>query len=250
MSLQKKKFFEHVLSLLYPKDVKCMFCAEELNDKAYNKTCEICYASLPFIKNSCLRCSAPMNENQSGVCLKCKRNNYYFKTARSIFIYESPVLQIVHAIKYGGKRYLIEPVVKYLVDSYSTWNVFPNIITCVPMFYKKEKERGYNQSQLIAKSLAEKICVPFEELCIKIKDTSSQTNFNTKERMENIKDSFAFNTKFKRLIKNKIICIVDDVITTGATTNEISKILIENGAKECHVLTFAHTNLPQINIEN
>ena len=138
---------------------------------------------------------------------------------------------------------MIEHIVKYLVDMYATWNVFADIITCVPMFELKETERGFNQSKIIAKKFAEFVKVPFVELCAKVVDTPSQTSLNTKERIENVKDSFNFKSEYKKLIKNKTILIIDDVVTTGATTSELSKVLIEHGAKECYVLSFAHTKL-------
>ena len=226
-----------------------MFCNEELNRNAYNSTCEHCLSTLPFITNACLKCGSQMNENQTGICIKCKRNNFYFTNARSIFRYESTPLQVVHQIKYSNKLYLVEPVVKYLLDSYATWNMFPDIVTNVPMFPKKEKERGYNQSTLIAKLFCEKANLNFVELCSKVKDTASQTSLNTKERFKNVEDSFALKPEYKKLIKDKTILIIDDVITTGATTNELSKILLMNGANCCYVLTFAHTTLNQIEFE-
>lgn len=247
---KKNNFISKILNVLFPKNVKCIFCGEELNNKSYNKTCEKCFSSLPFIQNSCLRCGAPMNENQSGVCLKCKRTNYDFTFARSVFVYKNEIVKVVHKIKYGGKKYLFDAVSKYMAESFATWSVLPNIITCVPMVVKKQKARGYNQSKVLAENLADTVNLPFYELTRKIKDTTSQTSLSTSERMKNVKDSFAFNKEYKDLIKDKIICIIDDVITTGATTSEISRVLLENGAKACHVFTFAHTQLAQINFED
>ena len=247
---QKKKFFEKVLNLMYPNNIKCMFCNEELNDNSYNNTCVTCLSTLPFISNVCYKCGCQMLENQTGTCLKCKRNNFYFTNARSIFRYEGSPLQVVHNIKYNNQKYLVESVVKYLLHSFATWNVFPDIVTNVPMFPKKEKERGYNQSTLMAKMFCEKSNLNFVELCSKIKDTTSQTSLNIKERFQNIENSFALKPENKKLIKNKTILIIDDVITTGATTNELSKVLLMNGASCCYVLTFAHTSLEQVTLEN
>ena len=226
-----------------------MFCTGELNQNAYNFTCENCLETVPFIKNPCERCGSPMNENQKGVCLTCKSRNYNFIQAKSIFEYNSEPLIVVHNLKYNGKKYLVEPMVKYLADAYATWNVFADVITCVPMFETKQKARGYNQSKLLAEKLAEVIKVPFYELCSKVVDTTSQTELGTKERLENIKDSFAFKKELKNIVKDKVVLIIDDVITTGATTSEISKVLVKAGAKECYVLSFAHTKLTQLQFE-
>ena len=190
-----------------------------------------------------------MNENQVGVCLKCKNKNYNFVLAKSVFEYKDLPLKVVHNLKYNGKKYLVEYMVKYLVDIFATWNLFPDFITCVPMTGEKEKEREYNQSKLLAEEFAKVVKVPFRDFCLKVKDIDSQTEFNTKERLNNVIDSFDFKAEHKKEIKNKTILIIDDVITTGATMNEVTKVLLNSGAKECYALSFAHTRLNKIDGE-
>ncbi|MBR4998281.1 MAG: ComF family protein [Clostridia bacterium] len=250
MKQKIKDFGNKILDLIYPKNIKCMFCMDELNQNSYNCTCENCLEILPFIKNPCERCGSQMNENQKGVCMKCKKRNYNFERAKSVFEYNATPKIVVHGLKYGGKKYLAEYMVKYLLDVYSTWNIVADIVTCVPTFSLKAKGRDYNHSQVLAEIFANELKLPFYDLVTKRVDTSSQTSLNTRERMENMKDSFAFKHEFKDLIKGKSILIIDDVITTGATTNEISKILKESGAKACFVLTFAHTKLEQLDFED
>ena len=234
---------------MFPSGIKCMFCGDELNQNEYNTTCENCLEILPFIKNPCERCGSPMGENQQGVCFKCKNKNYHFTLAKSIFEYNESPLVAVHNLKYNSKLYLVDYMVKYLIDEFAKWSVFPDFITNVPMFETKERRRGYNQSKLLAKKFGELTKIPFYEFCVKVVDSTSQTELNTKERLENVLDSFAVKPEVKDIIKDKTILIVDDVITTGATTSEISRILINAGAKECYVLTFAHTKLKQIDFE-
>ncbi len=243
------RFKNRVLNLIFPNNIKCVFCSEELNQNEYNKTCERCMEILPFITNPCDRCGSQMNENQQGVCLRCKSRNLNFVKAKSVFEYVEYPLNVVHNIKYNGKLYLVEHVAKYLLDAYSTWNLFADIVTNVPMFPLKEKERGYNQSSLIAKEFAERANLQYLELCAKVVDTASQTTLNTSERIKNVEDCFAFKPEMKSKIKNKVVLIIDDVITTGATVSELSKVILNAGAKECYVLSFAHTNVKQMQFE-
>ena len=249
MKQKIKKFTNKILDLIYPKNIKCIFCAEELNQNDYNCTCEKCLEILPFIEKHCERCGSPMNENQKGVCFKCKKHNYYFTKTRSVFEYGGLALKVVHNAKYNGAKYLLEHMAKYVAEVYSTMGVFPDFITYVPMFPSKEKARGYNQSKVLAEYLSERVDVPLIDCCIKAIDTKSQTELNTIERIENIKDSFKFNKEFKDKIKGKTIMIVDDVITTGATISEISRVLCENGVRECFGVSFAHTKLEQMDFE-
>ena len=249
MKQKISKFKDMILDLMFPSGIKCMFCTNELNQNSYNTTCERCLETLPFINNPCERCGSPMGENQQGVCLKCKSNNLNFVQAKSVFEYVDLPLNVVHNLKYNGKKYLTKYIVKYLLDTYSTWNVFADIVTCVPMFEEKERVRGYNQAKLLAEEFSRISKVPFFELCVKSIDTPSQTELDNKERMKNVQDSFEFNRKFKNRIKGKTILIIDDVVTTGATTSEISKVLLKAGAKECYVLSFAHTKLQQLDYQ-
>ncbi len=249
MKQKISKLKDKILDLIFPKNIKCMFCTGELNQNSYNTTCENCLETLPFITNACERCGSQMGENQTGVCLKCKNTNYNFTQARSVFEYVDKPLAVIHNLKYNGKKYLAEYMVKHMLDVYAKWNAFVDIITFVPMFELKQKARGYNQAQLLADEFSKKINIPCYELCVKVVDTTSQTELDNKERMKNVEDSFAFKKEFKDLIKGKRILIIDDVITTGATTSEISKVLKSAGSKECYVLSFAHTKLQQMSVE-
>lgn len=249
MKQKISKLKDMILNLMYPQNIKCMFCMEELNQNSYNNTCENCLNVLPFITNPCEKCGSPMNENQVGVCFKCKNKNYNFVLAKSIFEYKDMPLMIVHNLKYNGKKYLVDYIVRYMLDVFATWNVFPDFITCVPMIKAKEKEREYNQSKLMAEKFAKEVKIPFYEFCYKSKNTDSQTELNTNQRIKNVVGSFEFIKENKKLIKNKTILIIDDIITTGATVNEISKVLLGAGAKECYALSFAHTRLNKIDVQ-
>ena len=108
MKQKMKMFGEKILNLMYPKNIKCMFCADELNQNSYNCTCEECLSVIPFIKNSCDKCGSPMNENQQGICIKCKKRNFNFVQAKSVFVYEGLPLKVVHNVKYNECKYLVE----------------------------------------------------------------------------------------------------------------------------------------------
>lgn len=247
MKQKIKKFANKILDLIYPKNIKCMFCAEELNQNSYNCTCEVCLKSLPYIMRACEHCGTELNEEETGVCFRCKTANYNFVQAKSVFSYKDLPLNVIHNFKYNKKKYLTEYIVKYLLDAYGTWNLFADFVTFVPMFPQKEKERGFNQAKLMAERFADGAKLSFLDCCEKIKDASSQTNLDAKQRAQNVKDCFKVKSEHKKFIKNKIILIIDDIVTTGATTSELSRVLIEAGAKACYVLSFAHTQLLPIN---
>ena len=238
-----KKFTHYFTKLIYPNGIKCIFCGDELNQNEYNSTCESCLKKLPFINNYCEKCGNPIRKDEIGVCFSCKTTNYNFNKARSVFVYIDEVLKTIHKFKYNNGKYLYKPLAKFMLEFYATQSMFADCVTYVPMFKKKEKLRGYNQAKLLANEFANNLNIPIFDFCEKVIDNESQTSLDLKERRENVKDTFKFKTEFKKDIKDKVVLIIDDIFTTGATSNEISKILINAGAKDCFVLTLAHTPL-------
>ena len=128
-----------------------------------------------------------------------------------------------------------------MLEYYATQNLFADCVTYIPMFKKKEKLRGYNQAKLLAEEFSNHTNIPIFDFCEKVVDNSSQTELDFKARRENVKDAFKFKKELKKQLKDKVVLVIDDIFTTGATTNEICKILLEKGAKECFVFTLAHT---------
>ncbi len=245
--MEKKGFCSWLLNLLFPKHIKCVFCGKELNENAYNDTCEDCLKDLPYITYACARCGGPITENNDGVCLDCKMNNYNFAKAKSALIYKDSVVRAVHKFKYNGQKFLCVPFANLMFDELLTWDVNVDVVTNVPMFKKKEKARRYNQSTLLAKEIAEKLNVPFVEFTFKVVDNSTQTKLSYKERRENVKDVYVFNKELKPEVKGKSVLVVDDIFTTGATSDEIAKVLMKAGAKEVNVLTLAHAVVEENN---
>ena len=240
-----KKLNHYFRKLIYPNEIKCIFCCDELNQNEYNSTCENCLKILPFVDRCCEKCGNPISKNNTAVCSICATTNYDFVQARSVFIYKNEVLQTIHKFKYHNVKYLHKPLTKYMLDFYATQNLFVDCVTFVPMFKKKLKLRGYNQAKLLAEEFCKQTKLPLYDFCEKIVDNTSQTELDFKARRENVKDTFKFKTELKSEIKDKRVLVIDDIFTTGATTNEVCKVLLEKGAKECFVFTLAHTMLEE-----
>lgn len=241
MKINWGKVKNYILKLIYPNHIKCIFCGDELNQNSKNDTCEKCLKILPFISNACDRCGEPIRVQDKGVCLNCKNKNYNFVKAMSVFAYTDKVLQAIHGFKYSGKKYLFKPFAKYLLEFFASKDIKVDFVVDVPMFETREKERGYNHAKLLAEEFCKLTNLPYVDCCVKIVENSSQTNLSFSERAENIKDSFAVKKEFIKSIKGKTALIIDDVFTTGATVNEVCKVLLKSGVKECYVLTLAHT---------
>ena len=244
-----KKFFnklkESVLNLMFPENIKCFFCLYELNEFEQDNTCENCLQTLPFIKTPCLKCGADIDMSNLPICAVCKRRNYAFSQARSVFVYKDNPLNIVHNLKYNNHKYLSRHMAKYMSYVYGSWGIFPDFVTSVPMFKEKERKRGYNQSTLLAKDFCSITGLEFLECCTKTKNTETQTALSTNARFKNVENVFEILPKEKEKLKGKTILIIDDVITTGATMSEMSRVLLQAGASNCYALSFAHASVPK-----
>lgn len=240
------KFAKYLSDIIFPQDVKCIFCGEDLSNRAYNLTCEICYPILPFINKACQKCGGSITEENSGVCVDCKINNYSFTRAISVFDYIDKPLNAIQKLKYNRKKHLAKPLGTYLAQRLVTENIDIDYITFVPIHQEKLKIRKFNQAELLAKEVSSLLDIPLLPLCDKIINTKSQTELSFKDRRANVKDSFAFNNAYKNHIKGKNILIIDDVFTTGATCNEVSSTILKAGANNCFVLTLAHVKINSI----
>lgn len=243
MAKKRENFKEWLLDIVYPRHIKCIFCGEELNENADKDTCEDCAEHLPYNLNPCPKCGNPMGKEEVGVCFECKTKNYEFDQAISSFDYSGKVVKAVHDFKFEGNKPLYEPLAEYMCETLAGYEIKPDIVTFVPMQKKKQKQRGYNQAELLARFIANKFGYPCAEIVEKVKDNQNQASLNFADRQANIVDAFAVKKEFIPLLKGLTVLLVDDVFTTGATSNEISKVLKQAGADKVFVLTLAHTKM-------
>lgn len=233
-----------IINNLFPRHIKCIACKNELSNQNVYDMCESCYEKLDFITfNYCQRCGLKFEKDGSGTCLNCKRNNYYFEQARAVFTFSGDIVSIIHRFKYANYKFLAKPLSYFMYDTLikQDWKI--DLIAYVPLFLSREKSRGYNQAKELAINLSNITSIPIFNDIVRLRDTPSQTQLTRKEREENVKDCFKINNK--NAVKNLNILLLDDVFTTGSTTNEISKKLKQAGANKIYVLTIAHKQFEQ-----
>lgn len=213
-SLKKALIF--LLQILYPK--QCLICGKLEQDTI----CSKCYN---FLK---IEAKIENYENKS------------FKEHLYIFKYEGKIRNLIIDYKFNDKPYLNELFAKIILKNEKICRKIKKygIIIPVPIHKKRKSERGYNQSELIARRVAKNLKLELvTDSLIKQKNTLPQSILSKKQRQENAKQVYKIQNKQK--IENKKIILLDDIYTTGATTEECSKILKQNGAKEILVLTIA-----------
>lgn len=207
---------------------KCLFCDEVLY---YNQVvCDKCNNILEKLDYS--KCSCCGN-------VDCSCNGkFFFSYVISPFVYEDIVKDAIIDMKFNGIGYNAKGFSEFILDCIYNFKFKSeiDILVEVPMYYKNRRFRGYNQSELLAKYLSKEMNLKYyKKIITKIRQTKEQNKLNYNQRKVNLLDCYRIFDNSK--IKGKTVLLIDDVFTTGSTTNECSKVLLENGAKKVFVAT-------------
>ena len=143
------------------------------------------------------------------------------------------------SFKFNNKTYLGKAFAYYISFLLKNENIFFDLIIPVPIHYKRFFERGYNQSIILAQNISKSFNIKCEtKILLKIFNSKAQSLLKLKDRRNNVLNTYKVKNKSKVL--GKTILLVDDIFTTGATTNECSKVLKQNGAKSVVVATISY----------
>lgn len=230
------------LQMIYPDSVKCNLCGRELFAETRFSLCSKCQP--PPIENRCLKCGREMN-NEARYCLDCMNYDRNFDVAFAPYVFDGKAKKLVYKLKYGNAKYLADGMAQMIFDYAPQQFSECDVITFVPLHKARIKERGYNQSQLLAEKLGSLCGKNVEELLIRVVDTKNLARMSAKERREAIKN--AFRLKENAFVKGRTILLTDDVFTTGSTSDECAAVLKRAGAERVIVSTFATAKIvPEI----
>lgn len=230
-----KDMLKGAADALFGRKLTCACCGAELF--ASERFCPHCLQTLPFNAGPvCSKCGRAIAEEYP-VCLECKGDMPLYDMARSAFRYEGEVVRMVKRFKTGG-QWLAEPLAEQMLPLLRSAFAGADFLVHVPMTDAARKRRGYDQAGLLADALASLSGMPHEaELLVKTRDTPSQKELTRRERAENLLGSFRVHERAK--CRGKIIVLVDDVLTTGATASACARALRGAGAARVWVLTAA-----------
>ena len=218
------------LDLLFPQ--RCVGCGKE-----GNLVCASCLHSLPRIMPPiCPKCGKPQT---SGIlCPGCTGWQTEIDGIRAPFRFDGVIREAVHQLKYNNLRALVIPLVGFLLDYMEANPVPGQVLVPVPLHPKRLKERGYNQSSLLAYRLGKLIDLPVIDNClVRTKFVTPQARASTvAERRENVADAFLCRD---RRLQNRDVILIDDVSTSGATLNACARALKAFGARSVWGLVLA-----------
>lgn len=198
-----------------------------------NYFCAVC--NTPFIN------AYPLDE--SGVCAACRSGLRGFDRAASFGLYEGALRSLIHLFKYSGMKPLARPLAAFMERALATDERFDAIVP-VPLHWRKQWHRGFNQSDLLARHIAGKRGIPVLRALRRKRGTATQAGLASAGRRRNVVGAFVLRSRVKadpRLLGKRIL-LIDDVMTTGATASVCASVLKRGGAKSVSLLTLARVD--------
>ena len=222
------------LDLLFPP--VCGGC-----EKPGSRWCLDCQNHVEVLNNSvCEVCGLP--QEKEGVCDACQTNRPPYRALRSWSVFEHPVRNALHRLKYRNDLGLGDALASQLKDFVYDLNWPIDMIVPIPLGKQRMKERGYNQVGLVARPMALAMNIEYAPKALsRQRETRSQVGLTRLQRQENVQNAFKSD---RELVAGKTVLVMDDVATTGSTLSSSSEALLSCGAREVYALTVARA-LPQ-----
>lgn len=228
-------FINQVVGWLLPS--RCAACSATCSTQGADESglCHQCHTDLPGLQNGCTTCSRPLETSNPVVCGRCQQNPPSYDHTIAPFLYKEPISQLITGLKFSARLAHAQVLARLFVDTLNN-NDTPELIIPMPLHSKRLRERGFNQSLEIARLISRSINVPINtDACIRIRDTAPQSTLPAKEKKGNVKNAFAIN----KPINAKHVAIIDDVMTSGHTANELASALKDHGIGRVDVWVMA-----------
>ena len=224
----------------------CLACRREILDGTKFSMCRNCLENIERITgNLCEKCGDIVN-NENKFCDRCKNTGFSFSSSRSFAYYTDSSAEIIKRFKYSGKKYYGKYIAEFMFKNKKYFEGV-DYLTFVPIGKKRKRERGFNQAEEMANELSKLSGIPVLKTLQKVGSEKHQAGLSQKQRQENLSGSFKLNDDIVDKIKGKVLMIVDDVFTTGATLSECAKVLSKNSKpKKIVCYTFAKTKFDSI----
>lgn len=239
-----KKILQGGLELIFPP--RCLYCDAYLaGNEIKNYLCSGCERDICLISSPlCSVCGMVFSSGAGSdhLCGSCLRTKKPYALARAAVLYTPVVKYLLHCLKYRSDTTVL-PAIKMIIDrmdrsAYSD----TELILPVPLHINRLRSRCLNQSLILARLFyPRKNRKIFNDVIVRIRDTIPQANLNGEARRKNLRK--AFQVIKPELVRGKSVCLVDDVLTTGTTIQECSRVLTAAGVKRIKVLTLARVDM-------
>lgn len=221
----------------------CPFCEKPAGKDDY--LCESCREAIVSYNKlqKCPLCGQP--SAMAGLCKDCEKEKTGYDLAFSCYGYQDHFKEALLSYKFSHQFYRAKGFARLLCEAFLKTALTADVITVVPSGPMALWKRGYCSPLEMAFPLKKMLNLPLYPALLRKKwFVKRQATLKQQQRLTNVKGSFLFSPRWKEKIRGKRILLLDDVMTTGATVKECSRILKENGAKEVYVLTLLGRSAP------
>jgi len=235
---------EHLCKVLQQLDdsvmpLHCVFCGTR-SYPGEGRVCNGCRADLPWIRHACARCAeAVVVELPRGVhCAACQASPPPFEVTVAPLRYEFPVDAGIKALKFGRRLYYAPAFGELLIEALQSHSLQVDALLPVPLHWRRQAFRGFNQAAEISTPVARHYSIPVLSGVVRHRATPFQSGLPASERSTNLRSAFVV----KRKLNEQHVLIVDDVVTSGATTHYLAKAMLDAGAAKVSVLAVARAS--------
>lgn len=218
-----------VLDWVYPP--RCLLCGAAAGPRW--GLCPGCRLALPHNDRPCVRCGVPLG--RSGLCGACQSEPPAFCATHAPFRYQAPLVHLIKGLKYSGRLMLARSLGELLAHHIPPRNAAQRLIP-VPLHSKRLRQRGFNQALEIARHVSLTLDIPLDYHCvIRTRATSPQATLPHSMRRRNVRGAF----RLRRKPPWERVAIIDDVMTTGYTANELARLFRQGGVQHVEVWVLA-----------
>lgn len=224
----------------------CQLC-DDANDHPTHGICTACEAELPWLGAHCMVCAVPLPA-QELTCGACQKKAPGFTRVEALWRYAFPVDSLItrfkHQAQWNYGRLLAEQLAEHLQHAFNEGLPRPQWLLPVPLSRQRQRQRGFNQAQMLAQWLGQHLHIAVNSQCLqRIRDTPAQQGLDAHTRRRNLRQ--AFRVQQSSLLAGRPVALVDDVLTTGATATCLARLLLQAGASRVDVYCLARTPRPQ-----
>lgn len=223
----------------------CLLCADPADTA--QPLCSACEAELPWLGGHCAICALPL-PGTGLTCGACLKRPPAFARVEVPWRYDFPVDSLItrfkHQAQWNYGRLLAEQLAEHLQHAFNEGLPRPQWLLPVPLSRQRQRQRGFNQAQMLAQWLGQHLHIAVNSQCLqRIRDTPAQQGLDAHTRRRNLRQ--AFRVQQSSLLAGRPVALVDDVLTTGATATCLARLLLQAGASRVDVYCLARTPRPQ-----
>lgn len=221
----------------------CLLCTASVINK--HSICDACKLDLPWLMHGCRYCALAIPAGDSS-CRKCQQQLQPFSLVVAPWTYNFPINVLIARFKYRSQwaygKLLSQVLAEYLQFQLHELNIpRPDCLLAVPLAAKRQRQRGYNQAQMIAQWVGHELDVPVLQHAVKrVRYTDIQQGLSAQQRQHNVRNAFVVG--LPEQVQGRHVVVVDDVLTTGATCAALARSLLAAGARRVDVYCLARTS--------